>query len=43
MQYNTRRETFPDVVVANFLNFTEARSFELDSEKEREVPRVSFA
>jgi LemA protein len=42
MQYNTRRETFPDVVVANFLNFTEARLFELDSEKEREAPRVSF-
>jgi LemA protein len=43
MKYNTRRETFPDVVVANFLNFTEARPFELDSEKEREAPRVSFA
>ncbi len=41
-QYNTRRETFPDVVVANFLNFTEARLFEVDSEKEREAPRVSF-
>ena len=43
MQYNTQRETFPTVVVANFLNFTEARPFELDSEKEREAPRVSFA
>jgi LemA protein len=42
MQYNTQRERFPDVVVANFLNFTEARLFELDSEKEREAPRVSF-
>jgi LemA protein len=42
MRYNTQRETFPDVVVANVLNFTEARLFELDSEKEREVPRVSF-
>jgi LemA protein len=42
MQYNTRRETFPDVVVANFLNFTAAQLFELDSEKEREAPRVSF-
>jgi LemA protein len=42
MGYNTRRETFPDVVVANFLNFTEARLFELESEKEREAPRVSF-
>jgi LemA protein len=42
MQYNTQRERFPDVVVANFLNFTEARLFEVDSEKEREAPRVSF-
>jgi LemA protein len=42
MRYNTQRETFPDVVVANFLNFTEARLFEIDSEKEREAPRVSF-
>ena len=43
MQYNTRRETFPDIVVANFLNFTEAKLFEVDSEKERQAPRVSFS
>jgi LemA protein len=43
MLYNTRRETFPDVIVANLLNFSEARPFELDSEKEREAPRVSFS
>jgi LemA protein len=42
MRYNTQRETFPDVVVANFLNFTEAKLFELESEKERQAPRVSF-
>jgi LemA protein len=42
MQYNTRRETFPDVVVANFFNFTAAQLFEVESEKEREAPRVSF-
>jgi LemA protein len=42
MSYNTRRETFPDVVVANFLNFTEAKLFEVDSEKERAAPKVSF-
>jgi LemA protein len=42
MRYNTQRETFPDIVVANFLNFTEARLFEIESEKEREAPRVSF-
>ena len=43
MVYNTRRETFPDVVVANFLNFTEAKLFEVDSDKERAAPKVSFA
>lgn len=42
MQYNTRRETFPDIIFANFLNFGEAKLFELDSEKERAAPRVSF-
>jgi LemA protein len=42
MQYNTQRETFPTVVVANFLNFTEARLFEVETEKERQAPRVSF-
>src|SRR5258708_1326470 len=34
MQYNTQRETFPTVVVANLLNFTEARLFEIETEKE---------
>ena len=42
MRYNTRRETFPVVLVANLLNFTPAQLFELDSEKERQAPRVSF-
>ena len=42
MHYNTQRETFPDVVVANFLNFTEAKLFEVESEKERQAPKVSF-
>jgi LemA protein len=43
MQYNTARETFPNVVVANFMNFTEARLFEVESEKERQAPKVSFS
>ena len=43
MQYNTARETFPNVVVANFLKFTEARLFEVESEKERQAPKVSFS
>lgn len=42
-QYNTRRELFPDVLFAGMLGFTEARLFELDSEKERQAPRVSFS
>jgi LemA protein len=40
--YNTQRQTFPDVVVAGALGFGEARLFEIDSEKERQAPRVSF-
>jgi LemA protein len=43
MQYNTRRESFPDVVVANFLNFAPAELFQVESKAEREVPRVSFS
>jgi LemA protein len=43
MQYNTARETFPNNVVANFLNFTEARLFEVETEKERQAPHVSFS
>jgi len=42
MQYNTQRETFPTVVVANFLNFAPAQLFEVETEKERQAPRVSF-
>jgi LemA protein len=41
--YNTQRETFPTVVVANFLNFSEASLFVVESEQEREAPKVSFA
>jgi LemA protein len=43
MQYNTQRETFPTIVVANFLNFTEAALFQVESETERQAPKVSFA
>ena len=42
MQYNTRRESFPDVVVAGAFNFEEALLFELESPSEREAPKVSF-
>ena len=40
--YNTERETFPNVVVANFAGFLPAQLFEIESPKEREVPRVAF-
>jgi LemA protein len=42
MVYNTSRETFPNSLVANAFGFTEAKLFEIDVEKERQVPRVSF-
>ena len=42
MVYNTQREVFPNVVVANFLNFTPAQPFELESKVEREAPKVAF-
>jgi LemA protein len=42
MQYNTARETFPNNIVANFMNFAEAKLFEVETDKEREAPRVSF-
>lgn len=42
MTYNTQRQTFPDIVVANFLNFTDAQPFEVESDKERAAPKVSF-
>lgn len=42
MQYNTRLETFPTNLVGNALGFAPAQLFELESEKERQVPQVSF-
>ena len=42
MQYNTARETFPTNLVANAMGFAPAQLFELEVEKERQVPQVSF-
>jgi LemA protein len=42
MAYNTKRETFPDLVVANFCGFTEAKLFEVEQAAEREAPKVKF-
>jgi LemA protein len=40
--YNTARETFPAVVFAGMLGFSEAQLFEVTMEQEREAPKVSF-
>ncbi len=40
--YNTQREVFPAVIVANMFNFTEAPLFEIEHEAEKAVPEVSF-
>ena len=42
MNYNTAREKFPNVILANTFGFNEARLFEIDVEDEREAPDVSF-
>ena len=42
MAYNTRRESFPDMIVARFGNFQEAKLFEVSKPQEREAPKVSF-
>ena len=42
MGYNTKREQFPAVLIANSFGFREAQLFEIESEKEREAPKVKF-
>ena len=42
MQYNTALQSFPTNLVAGAFGFTQAQFFELDTEKERQVPQVSF-
>lgn len=42
MTYNTTRETFPNVIVANMFSFTEAQLFEIQAPQEREAVKVSF-
>ncbi len=41
MQYNTKRESFPDLIFAKLFNFDARDLFEID-EKEKEVPKVEF-
>lgn len=42
MAYNTRRESFPDMLFTGIGNFSEAQLFEIESAEEREAPKVSF-
>jgi len=42
MTYNTARETFPSVLIANSFNFKEATLFEITDDAEKAVPKVSF-
>jgi len=42
MQYNTSRETFPNVMIANTFNFTVAQLFEVEVPAERQAPKVQF-
>jgi LemA protein len=41
-RYNTAREVFPTVLIANMFGFEEAPLFLVDAEEERAAPRVSF-
>ncbi|MBU0679544.1 MAG: LemA family protein [Verrucomicrobia bacterium] len=42
MIYNTAREVFPAVIIANTFNFREAQLFEIEEASERQAPKVSF-
>ena len=42
MRYNTKRESFPDVLIANNFGFKEAQMLELEDEEARKVVKVNF-
>ena len=42
MTYNTRRETFPNVIFAGMFGFLPAELFKIDDPTERNAPKVSF-
>lgn len=42
MSYNTARELFPAVIVANFCNFAAAQLYEMENAAERQAPQVKF-
>jgi len=43
MVYNTRRETFPTVILAGAFGFLPAELFKIEDPTERNAPKVSFA
>ncbi len=43
MTYNTKRETFPNVIFAGAFGFQPAELFKIDDPTERNAPKVSFA
>jgi LemA protein len=43
MIYNTRREVFPDRIIASTFGFQSAELFEVTKEEEREAPKVTFS
>ncbi len=42
MAYNTRRESFPTVVLAGMFGFTEAQLYQIEDAAERAAPKVQF-
>jgi LemA protein len=42
MVYNTTRESFPDMLIANPFGFAAAQLFEITATAEREAPKVKF-
>ncbi len=42
MHYNTSREVFPSVIVANTFSFQPAKLIEIESPEERKAPKVSL-
>ncbi len=43
MNYNTKRETFPNNIVAGMFQFAEAQQFVVEEPSQREAPKVSFS
>src|SRR3954470_11535595 len=42
MAYNTRREVFPNKIIANTFNFAAAEPFVIENPEQKEAPKVAF-